>query len=459
LGHFDIEPLGYQVEELFISGNASSYKLQAEATEDGNWDVAPENSAPYTTRIVVVRPSDPAKFSGTAVVEWLNVTGGFDMPVDWNMMHREIVRRGHAYIAVTAQQIGVEGRPGAADQGPVATLKKADPQRYGGLSHPGDIYSFDIFSQAGKLVKHAAENKILGPLVPEKVIAVGESQSAMFLTTYVTAVDPLARIYDGFLIHSRFGIAAPLHANMGLAMFSKPLKLRSDLRVPVLTVLAENDVLGWPPIQGYLGARQPDSDRLRVWEIAGTAHADNYTFGVGFIDSGLLPIEELAAAFAPTAASFGGQLNHPMNFGPPHHYVVQAALWQLDQWVRTGQPAPQAPALTINVEEAPKLVTDAYGLAQGGVRTPWVDVPTALLSGVGNSGNPMAGMVGIGKPFDADTLLRLYPGGKADYLKQFEASLDEAIENGFLVPDDKAEILAIAAINFPAEPDTTPSTD
>jgi hypothetical protein len=227
----------------------------------------------------------------------------------------------------------------------------------------------------------------------------------------------------------------------------------------VLTVLAENDVLGWPPIQGYLGARQPDSDRLRVWEIAGTAHADNYTFGVGFIDSGLLPIEELAAAFAPTAKSFAGQLDHPMNFGAPHHYVVQAALWQLDQWVRTGEAAPQAPSLNVNEEVVPKLVTDANGLAEGGVRTPWVDVPSAVLSGVGNSGNPMGGMVGLGKPLDAETLKRLYPGGKADYLKKFEASLDESIKKGFILPDDKAEILTIAGINYPAESDTTPSKD
>ena len=32
----------------------------------------------------------------------------------------------------------------------------------------------------------------------------------MFLTTYVNAMDPLAKVYDGFLVHSRFGTAAPL---------------------------------------------------------------------------------------------------------------------------------------------------------------------------------------------------------------------------------------------------------
>src|SRR5262249_12988829 len=68
----------------------------------------------------------------------------------------------------------------------------------------------------------------------------------------------------------------------------KGVKLRSDLRVPVLTVVAENDVLGWPPIPGYHAARQADTNRLRVWEVAGTAHADNYTFTVGFLERGAL---------------------------------------------------------------------------------------------------------------------------------------------------------------------------
>jgi hypothetical protein len=200
MGSYDIGELGYLVEEFFVSGNAASYKVAGEATPDGKWEALPGTNAAYTTRIVVIRPKDAGKFSRTAVVEWLNVTGGLDVPVDWNMLHREIMRRGHAYVAVSAQKVGIDGKPSAQGSGPAA-LKKADPTRYGRLNHPGDAYSFDIFSRAGRLVKNPAGSKILGPLVPERVIAVGESQSAIFLTTYVTAVDPVAKVYDGFLIH------------------------------------------------------------------------------------------------------------------------------------------------------------------------------------------------------------------------------------------------------------------
>jgi hypothetical protein len=443
LGNFDLAPLGYQVEEFFISGTATSYKLAGEATADGKWDAVPAGTAPYTTRVAVARPRNPAKFSGTAVVEWLNVSGGLDVPVDWNMTHREILRRGHAYVAVSAQKAGVEGGTGLVGRG-MPALKQVDPQRYGRLSHAGDAYSFDIFSRAGQLVRDAAASKILGPLRPQRVIAIGESQSAFYLTTYATAVDPVAKVYDGILIHSRFGSAAPLDGTSMIAALmgpAKAVKLRPDLRVPVLTVITESDLLGWPPLNGYHAARQADTDRLRVWEVAGTAHADNYTFTIGFIDSGSLPAEKLAAAYAPTREMFGNTLPQPMNFGPQHHYVVEAALWQLDRWVRTGQAAPKAPALKLTEGETPKLATDANGLAEGGLRTPWVDVPTAILSGAGS-------MVGFGKPFDAATLGRLYPGGKAEYLKKFEASLDAAIRAGYIVPEDKPEILELATRSF-----------
>jgi acetyl esterase/lipase len=443
LGSYDVAPLGYQVDEFFISGTATSYRLAGKATEDGKWDAVPAGTAPYRTRIVVVRPSDRAKFSGTAVVEWLNVSGGLDVPVDWNITHREVLRRGHAYVAVSAQVAGIESRQGLMGPG-VGALKKANPERYGHLKHPGDAYSFDIFSQAGRLVKDAAASKVLGPLVPQRMLAIGESQSAFYLTTYATAVDPIAKVYDGILVHSRFGAAAPLDGASMLAAVmgpAKAVKMRPDLRVPVLTVVTESDVLGWPPLGGSHAARQPDADRLRVWEVAGTAHADNYVFSVGFIDSGSLPVEKLAAAYAPASEALGRKLDRPMNFAPQHHYVVQAALWQLDRWVKTGKAAPSAPPLKLTEEKSPNLVTDANGLAEGGLRTPWVDVPTAVLSGAGS-------MVGSGKPFDAATLKRLYPGGRAEYIKKFEASLDAAIGAGFILPEDKQEIMKLVALSF-----------
>ena len=448
LGSYAIESLGYTDDEYFVSGSATGYVPVAELGPDGRWDAAPSGTADYTTRIVVLKPSDVTKFNGTVIVEWLNVSGGIDAPAVWFMAHREFVREGYAYVAVSAQQVGVEG---GASLGFDMSLKKQDPERYWHLSHPKDAYSYDIFSQVGQLIRQRPA-EVLGPLDPEFVVAVGESQSAMFLTTYVNAVDPLVKIFDGFLIHSRFGPAAPLD---GGSIFAAPddsapeaVKFRPDLRVPLMTVLTETDVVGGLR-PGYYLARQDDTEWLRAWEIPGTAHADNYTIQVGRIDTGFAPLDELVAAYAPTDSLMGQQLPHFINFAPQHHYVLQAAIAGLHAWIRDGVAPSQAAGMELSDTDPPQLVLDANGLAKGGVRTPWVDVPIARTSGIGTGESPLSHLFGSGEPFDAATLSRLYPDGAAEYLERFTESLDEAIRSGFLLPADRQEILQIAAATYP----------
>lgn len=453
LSGFDLTLLGFTTEEFFISGTASSYKLSGLPTPDGCWNAMPAESAPYATRIVVVRPTDHRKFNGTVVVEWLNVSGGGDGAADWIAVHREVLRGGYAYVCVSAQKVGVEGGPSLLAAG--TPLKMADPERYGHLSHPGDSFSYDIFSQAGRILR-GADAKVLGPVQPKRLIAIGESQSAAFLTTYVNAVDPIAKVYDGFLIHSRFGNAASLENASMVPPLGQPdiVKFRPDLRAPVITVITETDLILEGRIPGYYAARQPDTEKLRVWEVAGTAHADAYMFSISSMDFAATPLEKIAAGYEPTNKVMQSELAKPINNAPQHHYVVEAALWSLDRWIKTGQAAPQAAPMKVeageNLDAQPTLVLDANGLAQGGVRTPWVDVPTSRLSGVGNSGGPLGFMVGVCEPFDAATLDHLYPSGKREYLKKFEASLSSAIKAGFILDDDRQEILDLAAITYRA---------
>ncbi|OBH45597.1 alpha/beta hydrolase domain-containing protein [Mycobacterium mantenii] len=450
LSAFDLAEAGYVVEEFIVSATASSYTPAAALGPDGRWDVTPSGSADYTTRIVVLTPSDPARFNGTALVEWLNVSGGIDAAAVWMMAHREILREGYAYVAVSAQRVGIEG--GESLLGADMSLKSQDPQRYAALDHPGDAFSYDIFSQIGAMLKSGGHGAVLRGLPAQRVIAVGESQSAMFLTTYINAVDPHTPVYDGFLVHSRFGPAAPLDGTSIFAEDPAPqsVTFRPELRVPLLTVITETDVFGGPR-EGYYFARQPDNERLRVWEIAGAAHADNYTIQVAFIDSGSAPLEALAAGYTPTNMLMGQQLAHNINFGPQHHYVVQAALSALNAWVATGEPAPGADPLEVLESAAPQPVLDHHGLARGGIRTPWVDVPVARLSGLGGEESIMSAIFGSGEHFDTATIQQLYPGGDAHYLERFTAALDAAIASGFILPADRAEILQLAAATYPGE--------
>ena len=431
LGAFEVGTLGYRAEEFFVSGTASSFTA--------------DEQADYTTRIVLLTPTDEAAFNGTVIVEWLNVSGGIDAPAVWFMAHREIARAGYAYVAVSAQRVGVEG--GASLVGADMSLKAQDPDRYSSLNHPGDAFAYDIFSQVGSMVRDGD----LGRLDPKVVLAVGESQSAAYLTTYVNDVDPLALVYDGFLVHSRFGSAAPLN---GTSVFdaSNPdavhaVPFRSDLRVPTMTVITETDLIGgWRT--GYHAARRPDDDLFRAWEIPGTAHADNYTIRVGFIDNGAAPLDDMLAAYGPTNELMGTQLSYCINFGPQHHYVLQAAVAKLNTWVRTGDPAPTAPPMALIESDPPRLNLDTNGLAKGGVRTPWVDVPIARTSGIAPEESPMSFLFGSGEVFDAVALGARYPRGSAEYLERFTEALDRAIDSGFILPADRFEILELAAATF-----------
>ena len=188
LGAYEPETLGYRAEEFFVSGTASSY--------------AADEQADYTTRIVVLTPKDDAAFNGTVIVEWLNVSGGIDAPAVWFMAHREIARAGYAYVAVSAQRVGVEG--GESLVGADMSLKAQDPDRVFAAQPSGRRAS--PTTSTPRSVVWSGDGALDG-LNPEAVLAVGESQSAMFLTTYVNDVDPLAgglrRLPGPFTIRAR----------------------------------------------------------------------------------------------------------------------------------------------------------------------------------------------------------------------------------------------------------------
>lgn len=154
--------------------------------------------------------------------------------------------------------------------------QESRPRRYGTLEHQGDQFSFDIFTQGGLAVRGKGKGpKPLAGYDLKRVIAIGESQSAFRMTTYVNAVHPLVHVFDGFLIHSRGGQSAPFGAQqLGQKIPGIPngVKIRTDLDVPVLTFETEGDLV----VLGFGPATQRDSKSFHLWEAAGTSHADAY---------------------------------------------------------------------------------------------------------------------------------------------------------------------------------------
>jgi hypothetical protein len=444
VGAYDLGKLGYIEEEFLLSGDAESYGLAGDRTPDGTWSAVPAGTAPYVTRILVRRPADDAEFSGTVIVEWLNVSGGIDAPPIWMMEHTHLIRRRHAWVGVSAQKAGLDGG-GLVDNG--MHLKKLFPARYAVLSHPGDAWSFDMFSQAGQAVRDSAG--VLGAHTPRHLIAAGHSQSAAFLVSYINAIDARARVYDGFAVHGRTGTGASFETGFapprGPAADPPAEQIRPDLRVPVLVLQTETD-------QALLGAgrvRQADGDLLRSWELAGAAHGDTYLLIASGQDDGSLAPARLAELTRPTTDIILARTDVPVNSGLQHHYVACAALEHLTGWSAGGAAPPVSPRLDSS-SDGLDLGRDSRGIATGGIRTPWTDVPAAVLSGQGQTGaNLFAFLFGTTTPLSPDELAALYPAGRPDYLARFARALDEAITAGFLLADDRAEALAVAAAAWP----------
>lgn len=436
--NLDLGSVDYEETEYFLCGTATSYERDGAWTSNGEWGVNAVDTAAYQTRLLVRAPRDPADFNGTVLVEWLNVSGNSDADVAFPYMYDEIVREGYAWVGVSAQSVGVNSEGGASTVGDsVMGLKNWDPARYGNLVHPGDEYSYDIFTQAGAALRSAEGVDPLPGMEVEQLIAAGQSQSAYRMATYANAFQPVAGVYDGLIVHSRSGLSAPLGAQGdGPATQGpegpdapSPVKLRTDLDVPVLQLLSETELFelgGGAPGTRFVDARQPDTDLLRTWEMAGTAHSDRYL--VEIMNEMYLRQFEDARDLSPV---FG-----MINDGPQRH-VAAAALRAMQTWITEGTaPTSAGPIQTADGE----IVRDEHGNALGGVRTPQVDVPVATLSGE-TRGIPLNGFT---TRFDATQLHDLYGSNEA-YVAQFTAAAEEAVEAGFLLEEDADLLIAEAA--------------
>ncbi len=176
--------------------------------------------------------------------------------------------------------------------------------------------------------------------------------------------------------------------------------------------------------------------------MAGTSHADDYTASVGMADTGR---SNVAAAIVSQDAplAFLGCTAKP-NSGP-QHWVLDAAVFALNRWVRTGTPPAHAPRIETTGGPHPTIKRDALGNARGGIRTPELDVPIATLSGTASPGqSETCSLFGSTTPLSPTTLASLYPT-HADYVSKFDAATRRAVTAGFIVPADARIIEAAAA--------------
>jgi hypothetical protein len=269
----------------------------------------------------------------------------------------------------------------------------------------------------------------------DHLLAMGESQSASRLVTYINAIQPLYNAYDGFVVHSRGGgssaLSQPPQAEIPTPRGSLT---RTDSNVPVMAFQTETDVTSL----GYVEARQDDSENFILWEVAGSAHIDYYTSTSGRSDTVGSP--EFAAIVEADSVLGLVSCNLPINAGPMH-YVFQRALRAMDVWIRGGESPPAAARLNLVDNDTYEL--DSNGNVTGGIRTPYVDTPSAVLSGNGNTGDSFCRLLGTTNLFSASEMSSRYID-QAAYVNAVTEATEAALTAGFILPEDGQDIIAWA---------------
>jgi hypothetical protein len=398
-----VSEYGYTEKEYFFSGDTSV--------------------GSYTSRMLVRRPTDPADFSGTVIVEWANVAQKFDLDMLWAESAVDIMRSGDAFVLVSAQTEGVSG--------PSTALKAWNSQRYAPLSMPSvgsdveEPASFQIFGQALEAIRSAASGAPLGGLQTERLIATGGSESAVTMTTYASQYGPRFGGVDGYLI---WDLST---ASLG----DSPAKAET---IPSPTTTAGPPVL-WINTESDAAHTRttPDGPEYRLWELAGASHVD---FDLWEYDEAL------------KARDFGWKPAMPnctyRPFSRIHtRYALDAGIADLTTWMKTNTPPPSQPPLEYDAQG--NLVRDTYGNALGGVRLPDEAVPVAA-SGGANTGSG-CGARGYSIPFSANTLRNLYPTHAA-YVAKVKLAAEAAEAADVMLPYDAQQAVnAALAADVPPE--------
>jgi len=409
----DLASHGYVEEEYFFEGTANQYNIPTNigATNVPMSTASVTGSAPYRTRMIVRRPANSAHFNGTVIMEWLNVSIFYDLDPLWMGGAEHMMHRGYAYVGVSAQRLGIHSYTG---------LKNWSPTRYGSLDVTNggtvldDSLQYDIFSQAGQAVRHPVGVDPMAGLGVQRIIAVGLSQGAIRLVVYHNAVHPLTGVFDGFMPYMQGGT------------------VRTDLpdadAVKVFKVLSETDV--W---REQATLRQPNSDRLHRWEVAGTSHIDFQ--GVETIKPLLL--RDGLPAWPERVCDQQYEFSRI-----PFSYVGNAAFDAMVRWVRDNIRPPEAPDIEVASIGTPVgarsvIARDADGNALGGIRLSQHAVPTATNTGENGlaSGGAYAGFCrtyGSFLPFTPARLAELYPNHGV-YMNQVARVTDENLAAGYIV--------------------------
>jgi hypothetical protein len=425
-----LAPAGYSETEYLVSGVASVYDWTGNASGSG-FAVRAAN-LPYTTRMLLRRPTDARKASGLVIVELLDAGDLYDRAPLWGLSSQQFLRHGDVWVGVTV-------RPAAA-----AALRRFDPVRYGDVSfayhqaadchaprgearaYPPDTetgLAWDVIAQVGALLRSSSKENPLLDLNPRVLIAAGHGEAGAYVTTFANAMHAVLRRGDGAPIYDGYLSADGMQLSVPINQCSAPLPVEDPRRgvlprdVPFVTVMTESD------FNLAAGLRRADSDApedtFRLYEIPGAVAAGPWPAGQPAAAD--LKIAGFAPAAADACAGSSGAIPGGLAFN---------AIWQqYAEWFTDGHPMLSLPRIETLPDGGPRH--DEMGNASGGWRLPQLEVPLAVYSA------QAAGTCGLGgsRPLEAARLKRLYRD-RAGYLRQLRAAVDRAVQERRLVRED-----------------------
>jgi len=432
---------GYVEAEYLVSGQADDW------TWDDNLRPVSVGPLPFTTRILVRCPADPAAFSGAVYLEPNHAD--YDRSLTWSATAPWLVRSGHAHVGVT-QELAT-----------LPDLARWDSGRYGALSIPRSGQRWDIVGLAAALVKSDAG--VLAAKAASRVIMSGWSQTGTFCRTFLG---------EGFHARSRAGagpavdgyvicISSGGAARPGYGVLRPPAALPLDdprrtvggHGVPVVELLSEGES------ETHQAVLRPDSDepgdRYRLYQVAGTGHVT----GRHELATNRLQMADRGWPVNPS------EVRERLSDGRMD-LAARAVFAATDRWIADGTAAPRmpsrfgyddpaGPATRGIVPESLPVARDADGNVTGGIRTPWVEVP---LGGHFPHSTPVPGRCEPAPhapyadpamladlwahlaPFTAADLARRY-GGKDEYLTRLDGAARAAVDGGWLLAADLPEYL------------------
>ena len=449
--------VGYVEAEYFLKGQAKVYDWTG-----NNSEIAVlAGPSPYVTRILVRRPRDASRFSGNVEVQIFNATSGVDIggPNDFVSM----AENGDVWIGVTSKALTAKA------------LQRFDPERYAQLSWVSPVASrcefpsmmslaggqdelrrraaanalgsspdtedgliWDMLAQLGLLLKSEERSRLLPGFSKPWLIMVGGSQSAIYMRTWVAAFHKRCRLPDGAPVYNGyFATVGPMMARINQCSsdiaFHDPRQLMpDDIDVPFISMCSEAELWGdWRTRQPNVVTPQAG---IISYEVPGGGHL------AGDVPGGN-PDMLMAIASAADMARTGIQLPAialmpPVDF--PWGPAMRGALHNLKLWVRERTPPPTAAPIEVNA--AGEVARDQHGNALGGLRMPYIDVPTASFQG----STAMGGSLAVTKrAFTPAELRALYPT-HADYVSQFSAATDRMVAGRWISARDAATMKAAA---------------